>query len=121
MNDSVKCFSCGISIRNWEQGDDPWIVHAQSLPKCNYIVEEKGPEFIEAHVNQDVDHQNDEEEEEDNELNGLMSCKVCTNKNTNMVFIPCSHMVTCETCAPVECQSVECQTPIIERIRAYLS
>ncbi|XP_053389384.1 baculoviral IAP repeat-containing protein 7-A-like isoform X1 [Mercenaria mercenaria] len=92
--DFVKCFSCGTGIRNWKHGDDPWIVHAQSLPK--YI-----------------------EEEEDNAPNGLMPCRVCMNKNSNSVFISCSHMVTCETCAPEIGQFVECEVPIIERIRAY--
>ncbi|XP_053396738.1 putative inhibitor of apoptosis [Mercenaria mercenaria] len=117
--DFVKCFSCGTGMRNWERGDDPWIVHAQSLPKCQYVAEIKGPEFIDEHAGQNVENPNDEEE--DNAPNGLMPCRVCMNKNSNTVFVPCSHMVTCETCAPEVGQCVVCQAPIIERIRAYMS
>ncbi|XP_062985756.1 baculoviral IAP repeat-containing protein 1 isoform X2 [Elgaria multicarinata webbii] len=32
--DIVRCFSCGGSITDWEEGDDPWTEHAKFFPHC---------------------------------------------------------------------------------------
>ncbi|OWF44363.1 inhibitor of apoptosis protein-like isoform X2 [Mizuhopecten yessoensis] len=44
--DYTRCFFCGGGLRNWEEGDDPWIEHARWFPKCAYLRQNKGLEFI---------------------------------------------------------------------------
>lgn len=44
--DSVRCYHCGIGLRNWDPEDDPWVEHARWSPKCEYVQHEKGQEFI---------------------------------------------------------------------------
>ncbi|WAR07715.1 PIAP-like protein [Mya arenaria] len=44
--DCVRCFFCGGDMRNWEQGDDPWIEHARLFPHCQYVKQCKGQGFI---------------------------------------------------------------------------
>ncbi|XP_069128958.1 E3 ubiquitin-protein ligase XIAP-like [Argopecten irradians] len=44
--DYTRCFFCGGGLRNWEDGDDPWIEHARWFPKCAYLQQNKGIEFI---------------------------------------------------------------------------
>ncbi|XP_046570869.1 baculoviral IAP repeat-containing protein 2-like isoform X2 [Haliotis rubra] len=44
--DSVKCFSCGGALRNWQADDDPWIEHARWFPRCPYLRQQKGDEFV---------------------------------------------------------------------------
>ncbi|KAL4232791.1 Baculoviral IAP repeat containing 7 [Mactra antiquata] len=35
--DCVRCFYCGIGIRDWTQGDDPFTEHKRWSPSCDYI------------------------------------------------------------------------------------
>lgn len=37
QDDCVRCFHCGIFIRNWEPGDDPWSEHRHWSPTCVFI------------------------------------------------------------------------------------
>ena len=36
--DVVTCFQCNGTLANWDPKDDPVISHAQSFPKCAYII-----------------------------------------------------------------------------------
>uniref|UniRef100_A0A4W6D8Q0 Baculoviral IAP repeat containing 2 n=1 Tax=Lates calcarifer TaxID=8187 RepID=A0A4W6D8Q0_LATCA len=45
-NDDVKCFCCDGGLRCWESGDDPWVEHAKWFPRCEYLLEEKGQDFV---------------------------------------------------------------------------
>uniref|UniRef100_A0A8C9R4W8 RING-type E3 ubiquitin transferase n=1 Tax=Scleropages formosus TaxID=113540 RepID=A0A8C9R4W8_SCLFO len=45
-NDDVKCFCCDGGLRCWESGDDPWVEHAKWFPRCEYLLQEKGQEFV---------------------------------------------------------------------------
>ncbi|XP_021364627.1 uncharacterized protein LOC110457608 isoform X2 [Mizuhopecten yessoensis] len=44
--DYTRCFFCGGGLKNWEEGDDPWIEHARWFPKCAYLRQNKGIDFI---------------------------------------------------------------------------
>lgn len=37
--DSVRCFSCQISLNNWEEGDVPFTEHKKWSEDCEYLVE----------------------------------------------------------------------------------
>ncbi|KAK2177280.1 hypothetical protein NP493_608g00023 [Ridgeia piscesae] len=58
IGDSVKCFSCHGTARNWQREDDPWTEHARWFPSCNYVRTVKGDAFIRsvqaAHSGQDL-------------------------------------------------------------------
>ena len=45
-NDYVRCFFCGGGLRNWEPGDDPWVEHARWFPRCQFLRQSKGEEFV---------------------------------------------------------------------------
>ncbi|XP_035858121.1 LOW QUALITY PROTEIN: putative inhibitor of apoptosis [Sander lucioperca] len=45
-NDDVKCFCCDGGLRCWESGDDAWVEHAKWFPLCEYLLQEKGQEFV---------------------------------------------------------------------------
>ncbi|XP_013421896.1 baculoviral IAP repeat-containing protein 3-like [Lingula anatina] len=44
--DNVKCFFCDGGLRNWEHGDDPWTEHARWFPRCEFVKQCKGEDFI---------------------------------------------------------------------------
>ncbi|XP_026553153.1 baculoviral IAP repeat-containing protein 7 [Pseudonaja textilis] len=46
QQDYVRCFYCDGALRNWEQGDDPWIEHARWFPRCAFLLQSRGRDFI---------------------------------------------------------------------------
>ncbi|XP_052088632.1 uncharacterized protein LOC127725587 isoform X2 [Mytilus californianus] len=48
FGDCVRCFHCGIGLRNWESDDNPWVEHARWSSKCPYLLQKKGQEFIDS-------------------------------------------------------------------------
>lgn len=44
--DKVYCFFCGGGLFNWDPGDDPWEEHARWFPKCVFLRQCKGDEFV---------------------------------------------------------------------------
>lgn len=49
FSDCVRCYFCGGGLRNWEDGDTPWIEHARWFPNCDYLKRRKGDLFIQMH------------------------------------------------------------------------
>ncbi|XP_038633355.1 baculoviral IAP repeat-containing protein 7-like isoform X2 [Scyliorhinus canicula] len=45
-HDNVKCFHCDGELRNWEVGDDPWMEHAKWFPRCEYVLQMKGRDYV---------------------------------------------------------------------------
>lgn len=46
IGDSVRCFYCGGGLREFVNGDDPWIEHVKWYQNCPYILLVKGQSFI---------------------------------------------------------------------------
>lgn len=44
--DAVQCFCCGISLKNWNDGDQPWEQHALLSPKCDFLNMAKGYKYV---------------------------------------------------------------------------
>ena len=44
--DSVRCFYCGVTLRNWRQTDDPWETHVRFRFSCDYVIFIKGDDFL---------------------------------------------------------------------------
>jgi hypothetical protein len=44
--DNTRCFCCGGGFRNWEAGDDPWVEHARWFPKCAFLRQNRGDNFV---------------------------------------------------------------------------
>lgn len=47
IKDMVKCFFCNGGLKNWDYNDDPFQDHVRWFPKCQYIRQLMGPEYIE--------------------------------------------------------------------------
>uniref|UniRef100_F6R5K2 Uncharacterized protein n=2 Tax=Ciona intestinalis TaxID=7719 RepID=F6R5K2_CIOIN len=44
--DRAKCFYCNGGLQNWEPNDEPWFEHAKWFPNCDFLLREKGIEFV---------------------------------------------------------------------------
>lgn len=45
--DRVKCYYCYGGLQNWAFEDEPWFEHAKWFPLCEYVLQNKGPEYVE--------------------------------------------------------------------------
>jgi len=45
--DRVKCWYCNGGLQNWDRYDNPWFEHAKWFPQCEFLLQQKGPEFVE--------------------------------------------------------------------------
>ena len=49
-SDRVKCEYCNGGLKNWERYDDPWMEHAKWFLLCEYLLKNKGVDFVKAVV-----------------------------------------------------------------------
>ncbi|XP_036041385.1 baculoviral IAP repeat-containing protein 7 isoform X2 [Onychomys torridus] len=47
QQDKVRCFFCYGGLQSWEHGDDPWTEHARWFPRCRFLLQSKGRDFVE--------------------------------------------------------------------------
>ena len=38
VGDAVTCFFCGITMKDWEPGDQPWDEHRYHSPNCGFVL-----------------------------------------------------------------------------------
>lgn len=44
--DTVICYCCDGGLCNWDEEDDPWIEHTRWYPRCTYVRQRKGDQFV---------------------------------------------------------------------------
>jgi len=82
-------------------------------------------------------HNNDDDDEDDNvveidpeaqqlleenrQLHEVRTCKVCMDKEVNIVFLPCGHLVCCDNCAPVLRTCAVCRSLIRGTVKIFLA
>jgi len=44
--DRVKCWYCNGGLQNWERDDNPINEHAKWFPLCEYVLQQKGPDYV---------------------------------------------------------------------------
>ena len=115
-NDLVECFYCGGGLKGWERGDKPLVEHAIAFPLCTYLRMIMPPSFIQGSARlkrsalQGKPEKNDytidvlnllKSKQEDNKTvnEEEILCSVCCVTQRTVVFIPCSHIVSCVNCA----------------------
>nr|XP_057919424.1 E3 ubiquitin-protein ligase XIAP [Doryrhamphus excisus] len=134
--DSVLCFRCGGGLKGWQPDEDPWEEHAKNYPGCSFLLAEKGQEFVNNIQLQDpqrnkatTSHQNgftaDTNDEDPLEtlrkLQREKQCKVCMDRDTCIVFIPCGHLATCEECSQALVKCPICCGSITQRVKTYIA
>ncbi|XP_071877342.1 E3 ubiquitin-protein ligase XIAP-like [Bombus fervidus] len=133
INDMVICHHCGIAIDNWSRGEDPCNRHATSSPGCCYIIKGRSCEcinnvtgqdlhetFVEAPIETtDENHEGSDTalEKENQELENARSCKVCTEREATITFLPCGHLATCRYCSATFMKCIICQGKITAAVR----
>ncbi|KAF4529125.1 hypothetical protein B566_EDAN017188 [Ephemera danica] len=147
--DRVICFHCGGGVKDWMSGDSPWVEHSIWFGNCDFLVANKGQQFVEkvksitsmqntnksgfSEISAEVheykveemkdeninEHKNDEVEEM-KKLENSRTCKICFEKELSILFLPCGHLTACSECAPKMHNCPICRLHPVAYIRAYL-
>ncbi|KAK7478917.1 hypothetical protein BaRGS_00029898 [Batillaria attramentaria] len=134
-DDCVCCFYCGVGPRHCERNDNPWIQHARWFPRCPYVRQCHGQDFIDIVQDRNATRQQyfheccagemakrsaswyvgqimmaDQRQrlQADAEIRQRLVCKICLDKEVCIVFLPCGHLVCCAECSPVMGQCPMC-------------
>ena len=44
----MQCFSCETAQNQWKPAEDPWVRHGRRSPSCDYVIEMRGTDFVQA-------------------------------------------------------------------------
>ena len=44
--DRTKCWCCNGGLKNWERFDDPWIEHAKRFLLCEFLLKNRGVDYV---------------------------------------------------------------------------
>lgn len=121
--DRVKCFSCGIGIKEWNRNNSPWEQHVLLNSSCVYLQACKSPRFIatiiEFHKQDKNQPKGKDSSKQDKKIDLL--CKVCYTREYNTVFLPCGHVTACTECAIAVKKCPLCRKDFDRVARVYLS
>ena len=59
--------------------------------------------------------------EENKKLKEQTLCKICLDKPVCIVFLPCGHLCTCDSCAPAMRVCPICRTDVKGTVKTYMS
>lgn len=137
QSDLVICFTCGVYINQLENTDNPWVEHKRLATKeCNYLAlnqeivkkeEEKYEQFknLQATENEITalsinDKEEDSFEKKEAEPNFETVCKICLERKSQVIFLPCRHVAVCGSCVfGIDDKCPICRTEIKEKIQLY--
>jgi len=57
--DRVGCWYCGGGLRNWGYHDDPWFEHTKWYSTCEFVLRNKGPDYVHQVTQRFPDHLRD--------------------------------------------------------------
>lgn len=135
--DSVECYFCGKGICIWEPGDDPWSEHLRLSPSCLFLQDIKNKKNYEALKNNLTEKvKNSSQDATSNETSkqqvtintrttqkacDRLTCKICLEEELSILFLPCSHLISCQRCAVNLTNCPLCRSTIHAAIQAYIS
>ena len=59
VRDKVGCWYCGGGLGNWGYHDDPWFEHTKWYPTCEFVLQNKGPDYVHQVTQGFPDHRRD--------------------------------------------------------------
>ena len=147
-SDRVKCFYCNGVLNNWQEEDDPWQEHAGWFPYCSFVRMTRGQEFVDASfefvknradmkrlaerveaaeraqeenlaILESIELSDEDMRREYQEMKEQNQCKVCLDRDAEILFLPCGLLVACATCSLSITNCAVCRTPIEEVVKVY--
>jgi len=150
FKDEVRCDFCKIELSDWSEGDIPMHKHREKNPNCQFVAafnenleldvvedgEEEDPDefYGEIDLTQTANLLKENRAQRrlrsqtdvssmkaaNEQLRGQLRCKNCNAESIQTLFLPCRHLVSCETCAEKVESCFYCSTRIMGTVRAYV-
>lgn len=132
--DRAICFHCGLGLNEWEEDDMPWVEHAKWAPDCEFLLLNKGEEFVKEckGLTKKLEDLNVKTETKDGSngsdkggervsagVDDKVACKICYQKEVGVAFEPCGH-TSCVGCAFSLKHCHMCRSPIHRHIKLYI-
>lgn len=135
VDDEVRCYHCGGSVKAWRATDDPWAIHALCMPRCRFLNILKGAEYVQRIIIQEqiraesatindtpvaIAEVTSTKPIENVSIEPTMSkiCKICCKNDLNVCLIPCGHVI-CYECANIVRNCPMCRTKCSNVVRLY--
>lgn len=132
--DATLCFQCGCGLKSWVKEDNPYVEHARTNPRCHYLKETMGEDFIRdvqrlvkkpgganALLNAAQKLTGTVPEVPDKEILEGRECLICTSEERQIAFQPCGHFATCINCSFKINICCICRIKITSRMRIITS
>lgn len=144
QGDKTKCFYCDGGLKDWEDDDIPWEQHARWFDRCAFVQLAKGRDYIQKVMTEactlkspnkektkstEESIKNNENEvttvEKDSDKTNAIAdeklCKICFERERNVCFVPCGHVVSCTMCAFSTTKCPMCRRTFESAVRLYYS
>lgn len=128
QSDLTICFACGLKICKWEPTDNCWVEHKKHTPTlCSFLklnhetvtLNEKNYDEFKKLPKIDVQPDKDESPVH-TEVQFESICKICLERKSSILFLPCKHVAVCGVCVfGIEQICCICRTPIDEKINLF--
>ncbi|XP_053390348.1 E3 ubiquitin-protein ligase XIAP-like [Mercenaria mercenaria] len=82
VDDSVRCFYCGIGLRDWPEGACPWEQHVLASHACGHVIQCKGKGYIRKILGE---HSQDSDEEIDDSDDVVDTVQLALARNEDAV------------------------------------
>ena len=133
--DKVRCFSAGCGLEMWQPEDDPILEHEKWYPDCFFVRMKAAMATTETPATS-------EETRGETSDPAEPVCKICLTESaqvrtsslslltphssllhspSQIVFVPCGHLLSCPSCAPSLASCPVCRSQIKGMVRAYLA
>ncbi len=145
--DTVRCHYCTGTISCWLPRNDPWIEHCKYFPTCEFLrtkrddyhiklIRDKylnggdtsdccgdgatvGTTIVTNTAITDTEEIIDSLLRENSRLVDIRTCKICLTEESNVVFLPCGHFCSCNSCAPKMEKCPVCRILVKHTVRVY--
>ena len=128
-SDLTICFSCDLHLSKWEREDNAWIEHKKhAKDDCDFLKlnqetvklnEQKYEEVKELAEKADISDSRERKSEE-KEIPFESVCKICLERKSSILFLPCKHVAVCGVCVfGIENVCPICRTQIEETINLF--
>ena len=133
----VRCFCCGLELRDWQPGDIAMYEHEKFNPTCSFVANERekrakrhGTEDLTPFIHALESANRNDLINQGEELLVKIRCKACFTKIANTLLLPCAHVAMCSDCCsrirPFNIAATHynrqcpiCRSPFVHEIQVY--
>jgi baculoviral IAP repeat-containing protein 7/8 len=127
-SDLTTCFACGTGVVNWEASDNVWIEHKKHAEECIFLklnhetvtLNERAQSKITELPKIEACEQETGSESLSEQFES--HCKICLERRSSVIFMPCRHVAVCGECVfGLDETCPICRTPIGEKINLFFA